>query len=200
MTKTEKLRAVDRPWFEKRMDEKSLSLRALAKLSGFNPSNLSRVLRGMQPIRIEQAILISQALDAPLELVLGKAGVPVPVRSIQVVGVVDDALNVIRNIQRPAIPPLAAFPDLPLNAVGVVCTDTTSPAWGWHFCFVPANGVSPDAVGRLCVVTLADGQEMIRFVRPSLRIGFYDLLPLFNKRPYTAVELVSATPVLHIRP
>lgn len=200
MVKTDKIIAVDRAWFEKRMDEKSLSLRDLAKLSGFHASNLSRVMRGMQPLRIEQAILISQALDAPLELVLGKAGIAVPVRAIPVVGIVDDNLQISRNALRPAIPPLPSFPDLPLNAVGVVCTDTSSPLSGWHFCFVPASAVSPDAVGRLCVVTLANGQEMIRFVRPSLRIGLYDLLPFFNKRPYTGVELVSAIPVLHIRP
>ena len=95
---------------------------------------------------------------------------------------------------------MQAFPDLPLNTVSVVCTDAVSPMRGWQFCFVEAQGVSADAVSRLCVVRLEDGDEMIRFVRPSLRIGRFDLLPLFTKRPYAEVEIAAATPVLHIRP
>lgn len=200
MKNEKKPRKVDRAWFERRMAEKSLSLRGLAGLSDFNPSNLSRVMRGLQPLRIEQAILISEALDAPIELVLEKVGTKLPTRMIPVVGIVDDGLHIDRRAQRPVTPPMRAFPDLPLNAVSVVCTDAVSPMRGWQFCFVESQGVSADAVSRLCVVQLGDGEELIRFVRPSLRIGRFDLLPLFNKRAYTEMEIAAATPVLHIRP
>lgn len=200
MKNEKKPRKVDRAWFERRMAEKSLSLRGLAGLSDFNPSNLSRVLRGLQPLRIEQAVLISEALDAPVELVLEKVGVRLPTRMIPVVGILDEGLLVDRRAQRPATPPMRAFPDLPLNAVSLVCTDTASPMRGWQFCFVESQGVSADAVGRLCVVQLSDGEELIRFVRPSMRMGRFDLLPLFSKRAYTEMEIASATPVLHIRP
>lgn len=200
MEKKKKSRQVDRAWFDRRMAEKSLSLRGLAALSDINPSNLSRVMRGLQPLRIEQAILISEALDAPVELVLEKIGTKLPTRLIPVVGIVDDGLHVDRRSQRPVTPPMQAFPDLPLNAVSLVCTDTASPMRGWQFCFVESQGFSADAVSRLCVVQLGDGEELIRFVRPSLRIGRFDLLPLFGKRAYSEMEIAAATPVLHIRP
>ena len=175
-------------------------MRGLAKLIETDPSNLSRVLRGRQPIGVARAIGVSKAFDVPLEIVLTKAGVTVPVSVIPIVGVADHGLNITRRLPSPAVPPMASFPDLPLNTVSVICTDLESTMSGWTFCYVPAVEVLVSAIGRLSVITLIDGSEMIRFVRPSLQIGRFDLLPLIPKKHYPSVEIAAATPVLHIRP
>lgn len=182
------------------MKEKSLSLRGFAKLVDTDPSSLSRILRGLQPVGVERAIAVSRLFDVPLEVVLAKAGVTVPVSVVPVVGIVDQGLNVSRKPLPHPIPPMPSFPDLPLNTVSVICTDAESVMSGWTFCFVPASGVEPAAIGRLAFVTLPDGAEMIRFVRPSLQMGRFDLLQVVPKRPYSAVEIQTATPILHIRP
>lgn len=200
MTEIRPTFTVDQRWFKARMKEKSLSLRALAKLIETDPSSLSRVLRGRQPIGVERAIGVSKAFDVPLEIVLKKVGVTVPVTVIPIVGVADQRLNITRQPPNPSVPPMASFPDLPLNTVSVVCTDHESTMSGWTFCYVPATDVLASAIGRLSLVTLIDGSEMIRFVRPSLQMGRFDLIPVIPKKPFPAVEIAAATPVLHIRP
>lgn len=200
MTEIRPTFTVDQRWFKARMKEKSLSLRALAKLIETDPSSLSRVLRGRQPIGVARAIGVSKAFDVPLEIVLAKAGVTVPVTIIPIVGVADHGLNITRRPPNPSVPPMASFPDLPLNTVSVVCTDHESTMSGWTFCYVPATDVLASAIGRLSLVTLIDGSEMIRFVRPSLQMGRFDLIPVIPKKPFPAVEIAAATPVLHIRP
>lgn len=112
-----------------------------------------------QPIGVERAIGISKAFDVPLEIILAKAGVTVPVKIIPIVGIADHGLNITRRSPNPSVPPMASFPDLPLNTVSVICTDLESTMSGWTFCYVPASDVLASAIGRLSVVTLIDGSS-----------------------------------------
>lgn len=200
MTTDKIIMPADRAWFAQRIKDKGLTVRGLAKLLNTNASNMSRILRGRQPLRIERAIPLAQVLDVPLDMVLSKTGLSIPTCIIPIIGTVDRSLRITNNQPKISLPPIPSFPDLPLDAVSVVCTDAASPMAGWTFCYVPTDKVEASAIGRLCVVRLADGDEMIRFVRPSLQLGRFDLLSISQKRHFPAVSITAATPVLHIRP
>jgi hypothetical protein len=88
---------------------------------------------------------------------------------------------------------------LPPHAVGALCTDKDANTFGWVFAYAPLENIAPAAIGRLALIRLRDGAELIRFLQPAIRLGRFDLVPLSAARPFPDVEIEAATPILFVQ-
>jgi hypothetical protein len=139
-------------------------------------------------------------LNVPLEEVLRRAGLSVPVAPLPIVALADASLRILDNEVPDTLPVVPAPPSLPPNAEAVLCHTPSSTMFGWIFAYVASEKIEPTAVGHLSCVRLRDGTELIRFLKPSLVPDRFDLVSLLGARPVRGVEVLTATPVLYIRP
>lgn len=190
---------VDTAWLLARLKEKKLSIRAVSRVLQCDASNISRVFRGLQPIRIEQAAVIAPMLNLPLDELLRRCGIYVNERSLPIVYTTDGSLHIHRKPPPHAYPPLPVHSSLPPHAVGALCTEKGCNTFGWVFAFTPPRDIAPAAVGRFSLIRLRDGSELIRFLKPAIRQGRFDLVPFSSVRPFTDVEIEAATPILFVQ-
>lgn len=191
---------IDTAWFKQKCKEKGLSQRKMGDLLHINHEALSRVFRGIMPIRIEQATKLAEYFEVSLYEVLRHAGIDLPPPTglaLPIVGSVNKSFHVTPGKH----PPLASMPIFEQAAEGVVCNDSKSLFYGWVFAYVPANNIPPLAIGRLSIVQLAGGQKYIRFLKPGIQAGRFDLVSITTGRPFENLhDVSSASPILHILP
>lgn len=155
-------------------------------------------------MRMDEATQIARLLSLPVTDVLGHAGVNVQEgqRTAPVAGYVDGQGEA--HLDWNATGEMISAPaDLPARAVAVQLRTAASPLDamdGWTLFATLPDGVSPDAVGRLCLVGLSgNGVSLLRFVRRGYRRGRYNLMhPGLGDIQDAA--LAWAVPVLHILP
>lgn len=189
--------SVDTAWFVARLRSKRLSVRKIAILVGIDASSMSRVIRGRQPLRIEQATKVARLLEVSLYELLRRAGTEPPAEgmTLPLVGSLNGALDITIGKH----PPVASMPIFEQSAVGLICDDSSSSFYGWIFAYVPAAAIQPSAIGRLSVVHLKGGRMFIRFLKPGLHSDRFDLVPLSGHTLRDVDDVCSASPVLHIR-
>lgn len=198
MQKERKFNA-DTDWLLARLKEKGFSIRAIARILKCDASNVSRLFRGFQPIRIEQAAVMAPLLNVSLDELLRRFGVYVNERSLPIVSTADGSLTLHRRPVPHAYPPVPVPSSLPPHAVGALCTDKDCNTFGWVFAYAPLENIAPAAIGRLALIRLRDGTELIRFLKPAIRLGRFDLVPLSAARPFPDVEIEAASPILFMQ-
>ena len=189
---------VDRAWFLARLREKKLSIRKLAKLIGRDPSSVSRITYGRQLLHLEDAIKIARILNVTLYELLRRMGREPSTEGmiLPVIGSVNDSLHItICRGKHASIPSMPLFDQ---GAVGLICDDSASLFYGWIFAYIPAAVIESTAIGRLSVVHHATAGLLIRFVKPGLHAGKFDLTG-FSGQNLPNVDISAASPVLHIR-
>lgn len=120
-------------------------------------------------------------------------------RSLSIVSTADGSLTLHRRPVPHAYPPVPVPSSLPPHAIGALCTDKDCNTFGWVFAYAPLENIAPAAIGRLALIRLRDGTELIRFLKPAIRLGRFDLVPLSAARPFPDVEILAATPILFIQ-
>lgn len=195
---------IDGRWFTSAMADRQISQRQMAKLMGVDPASIHRLLTGKRPMRMDEAAQIAHLLSLPVADVLEHAGVKLQEgqRMVPIIGYVDGQGEAHLSRDEDA-EQIQAPQDLPARAVAVQMRTAASALDsmdGWTLFTTLPDGVSPDAVGRLCLVGLkGNGVTLLRFVRRGYQKGRYNLvhpgLGDLNDAP-----LDWATPVLHIRP
>lgn len=196
-------------WFTDRLADKGLSMRKLARLTGVDPGNLSKMLRGLNDYRMSMQLAadIAYHLGVPFEDVVKHSGIKTardPARSVVIAGIVDGSGVVAvakgaasgRRVDRPA----GAGDDvtaLRVEAPGV-------PIDGWVAFYVPNSGrVDPEAVGRWSVVQMANkGARYLRVLRRGYERGKWALRPLQSEgdgQDLVDVDIEWAAPVQWIR-
>jgi len=185
-------------YFQGRIEDRGLSQRKLARLMGLDPSSVSLMLNGKRKMSMPEAASLSTLLGIPLEDVIFNAGLPRPRdegRTTPVTMVADGAGWVKhRGGAHPRVP---SPPGLPTMAAALRCEDPASPFDGWVFFVDPRSDVPADAIGRLCLVRTAEGDEWVRFVRRGYSAGLFTLASL-NGETTADVRLSTASPVLWV--
>ncbi|SFJ68723.1 helix-turn-helix domain-containing protein [Methylobacterium brachiatum] len=188
---------IDTGWFQGLIKDKGFSQRGLAKLIDIDHAALSLMLNGKRKMSVGEAGTLAQFLGVPVGEVLARAGVTVQAgeRSIPVRGVVaaGGTLN-----QSDSTKNVAAPQDMREGATAIRVNSPGAPHHGWVLFYYPARDVQPDAVGRLSVVSLADGRIMTGFLARGFDEGTYTVTPL-SGAAVEDVRLVSAAPVRWIR-
>lgn len=185
-------------WFQDRIEDRGLSQRKLAKLMGLDPASVSLMLNGKRKMSMPEAASLSTLLGIPLEDVIFNAGLPRPRdegSTIPVTMVVDGVGRV--KPREGANPRVPAPPGMPAMSAALRCEDPTSSFDGWVFFVAPRSDVPADAIGRLCLVRTAEGNEWVRFVRRGYSAGLFTLASLTGET-VPDMRLSSASPVVWI--
>jgi len=192
-------------WFTAKLADKRLSQRQLARLMGIDASAVSLMLRGKRKMDVKEAGEVARLLGVHVDEVLRHAGVAVPNAQVMpgagrvpVTGWIDDEGVVHRGgVLGPTVvesPPMA---DSSQGAALRFQTGDVSD--GWLAFYRPSDGVSLEAVGRLCVVGTETGLEALRVVRRGYESGTWSLTPYRGVARQESALLVSAAPVMWVR-
>lgn len=200
---TPKVRNVDKEWITERLQATGQSMRDLAAKMGKQVSGLSLIISGKRGIRAAEVVEMAKHLWVTPEELLPRLGADMSgmhkVDQVPVKGWVDAAGAVheggVRGSGTVKAPPDAA-PDLwALRVQG-------GPMEGWVLYIKPADGVTADAVGRLCLVKPmqpALGEMLLRWVRRGYEDGIWNLGGFSGQGQEEEARLVSASPVVWIK-
>lgn len=166
---------------------------------GMDPSAVSLMLNGKRRMSAKEAADVACLLGVPVGEVLRHAGAPVPAnraRNVPVVGRVGQGGEITFGA---AIGPRTAIAptDCPQDCQALRCQSGTA-LDGWLLFYQPMECVSLEAVGRLCVVKTAEGNDLVRVVNRGYGPGFFVLTRLLGGETQH-VRLRSAAPVMWMR-
>lgn len=155
-------------------------------------------------MRLDEATALSRLLDKPVAEILDHAGVPMQTsETVPVCGWVDgigEAHLDLNGDER--VPGLAGAPG---NTFALrMQTGGTPLAFvdGWLLYVelpLQPGAVSPDMIGRYCLVQLESGARLMRWIRRGYKPGTWNLEGNFGAPSLASEKLVAATPVLGIR-
>lgn len=192
---------LNRRFFDSLMEEKKLSLRALAARMGMNHSQLSLTFSGARKLQLDEAAQLSQIFSVPLHVIVENAGVtvrPLGGHRANVIGAVhgDGAVELYENgtIERTTAPE-----GLPDDVVAVQCrTAGTSLEWidGAVLFLRRPDGVDPAYLGRLCLCKIKDGPVVLAMVKRGYRENTSNLAGPFHRE---SVSLEWAAPIIITR-
>lgn len=191
--------SIDTQWFKDRMADVGISQRKLADMIELDHSLLSRTFDGKRRLQLSEAGLLAVHLHVAPEEVIRRAGIQAPWsdRTAKYTHIID------RQGRLTAIAKWGltteAPPRFPSNGLVARVQDTGSLYDGWSVFWAPRSRIDVDSIGKLCVVTLADGTMALRFVRQGYEPGSYNLTRLEGEGEENAA-LTATSPVLWIAP
>lgn len=188
-------------WFRKRLSERRLSQRGLARLLGLDAAAVSLMLRGQRRMSAEEAHRISGLIGVPITEVLRQAGVDVTddVRMVSVTGYISsDAL--VTLFPRGTYDHVVGPADCPTGTYALQKRSPQSPQDGWMYFVSPIEDDPREHLGQLCCVALATGEHMVCFVHRGYRSGTYNLLRCTGQAERTDAAIAWASRVLWVRP
>lgn len=181
---------------EREMEAKGFSRRSLSTSSGLSQTAIRDVLERTQNPGIGTLHRIAEALEMPLEDLMGNNMVPL-LGCVGAGGMVA-YFNEDMDVDYVARPPLAPGPLMAL----VVKGDSMLPKYeAGDIIYVRRDhdGVLPIYVGRYCAVHLTDGGTYLKILAPGTEPGRFTLRSL-NAADMENVEVVWAAPVLFVKP
>ncbi len=194
-------------WFEQLLRDNKLSQRELARRLRMDAGGLNRRLKGRARLKLEEAAEIATLLGVPVDDVLVNAGVNVAdhtkgrSKTVPVVGWVGGDMRIhlervpgLRSIEAPPVP-IAGLKALRFQTAMSRIDDLD----GAILYFQPADAVDAEAIGKQCVVTTADGETLLRVVRPGYQRGRYNLTNRTDGTLTPDVVLESAARVIWMR-
>ena len=192
---------VNRRYFESLMQDKELSLRALARRMSMSHSQLSLAFSGSRRLKLEEASQLASIFGRPLHEIVENAGISVRSaegRRVSVIGSVRGdgtvALHTDGTVERTSAPQ-----DMPEDSIAVQCRTAGSALDfmdGWIF-FAPAlAGIYPAILGRFALVRIKGGPTVVATVKRGYREGTHNLSGPFQQE---SVTLEAATPVIWTR-
>jgi hypothetical protein len=192
--------AVNKPWFVDRLAARHISQRKLAVMMDMDASAVSLMLNGKRKMSAQEASEVARLLGVTVEEVLRHAGIAVPVnteKSVPVVGFVGSRMEI--HFGRAKGPQTAVAP--PDCAKGCHALRVQTPGFmeGWLAFYFPTEGVSLEAVGRLCVVRPVDEDtSYLKLVGRGYEAGYHVLTSMRGGEPLH-VRLESAAPVVWLK-
>lgn len=168
------------------MRDKDLSLRALAKRMGLGHSQLSLTFSGDRKLQLDEAVQLSSIFGVPLARIIQAMGVeaaPVGDSRVTVIGgVIGD--GTVRPHDDGSVDRTSAPPGVPDDGVAVQFRTAGTPL-EWldatvMFCAKP-DGISPSALGRLCLVQIKGGPMAVASVRRGYAENSYNLSGPHNR-------------------
>lgn len=192
---------INRRYFEGLMADRKLSLRGLAAKIGMGHSQLSLTFSGARRMTLEEAATLSQLFGEPLARIVENAGVavrPAAGKRVDVIGAMGGdgtvALTPAGKVERTTAP--EGLPD-DVQAVQFRTAGTPLEWLDSFVCFFRTpDGISPEAVGRLCVCQITGGPVVVAHVRRGYRERSYNLTGIYHQE---SALLDWASPILITR-
>jgi transcriptional regulator with XRE-family HTH domain len=193
------MNTINKEYFFDMLEERKLSLRALAKRMNMAHSQLSATLYGKRRMQLDEAAQISQILGAPLIEIVSAMGIeakPALGKRVRLAGFLDSR-GMVSLYGGDVIESVAAPFSMPARTSAVQVRDTSAPADGWVLFYEMGDNVDASAVGRLSVCELANGSLVVGTVKPGDDIGTFNVTGFYDAK---GIELRRAAPVIIIRP
>jgi transcriptional regulator with XRE-family HTH domain len=203
------IRPVNTRWFQNALDNIDLSQRKLAKRMGeeldreIDPSAVSLMLRGIRDVKADEAATLAKILRVPLEVVLKNLGVDLPQEDtvgsskVNVVGWLDGHGKVHTDDKILGPRRVSAPPGIPEGTVAL--RDQSGTVWdGWVSYYKPVTYLMPDAIGRLCVVEVANGDQFVKVVQRGFDPGTFRLIGV-NGADSDLGTIKSASPIIWLK-
>jgi DNA-binding transcriptional regulator YdaS (Cro superfamily) len=191
---------VNRVWFVDRLASRNISQRKLAGLMDMDASAVSLMLSGKRKMSAQEAGDVARLLGVTVDEVLRHAGIAVPVnveKSVPVVGYVDDRMEV--RFGRAKGPQTSVAPPDCGKGCQALRVQAAGMMEGWLVFYFPTEGVSLEAVGRLCVVkVVGEDAQRLKLVARGYEAGYHVLSSLRGGEPLH-VRLESAAPVVWLK-
>ena len=191
----------DTDWFKTRLADKQLSMRKLADLMGLDVSAVSLMFSGKRGMSASEAASVARLLGVPVDEVMRHAGIDLrgaTKDAVPIVGWVDAEGDI--HTGKILGPKTVQGPPGASPECQAVRAQTGGPFDGWIYFFHEADGISLEAVSRLCVVQVAgeDGRRLA-WVHRGYEPGHWNLGPFDGQGELASVRLVAASPVRWIR-
>ena len=202
MTTYERRRSVDKAWFQTKLDERDLSMRALAKIMGVDPSTVSLMIRGLRGLNMDNAQKMATIFNVTVAEVYKRAGLPIEdeARTIPVAMYVDRKARW-HEIPVEARDNISAPYDTPSSAYAVqVRTGEQHDGW---LMIVDGGKLPPEkCLGALCSYCDANGNISHGILRRGYRSDRYNVSRnlIAVETDVTDVDIIWASPVLWIKP
>lgn len=178
------------------MEEKGFSRRGLSLKAGVSESTVKDVLKDTANPGIGTLHKIAEALQLPVESIIGSEGVPL-LGTIGAGGAIayfkDD--HEVESVPRP---PLAAGPLMALQVLGESMLPKYEPG---DVIYVRREheGVLPQYLNKYCAVHVSDGGTYLKILAAGTQPERYTLRSL-NAADMENVEVIWAAPVLFVMP
>lgn len=191
---------INKVWFVDRLAARKISQRKLAGLMDMDASAVSLMLNGKRKMSAQEAGEVARLLGVTVEEVLRHAGIHVPVnveKSVPVVGYVGSRMEIHHG--RAKGPQTAEAP--PGCGKGCHALRVQAPGFmeGWLAFYFPTEGVSLEAVGRLCVLKSVDDETgYLKLVGRGYEAGYHVVTSMRGGEPLH-VRLESAAPVVWLK-
>jgi transcriptional regulator with XRE-family HTH domain len=191
---------VNAAWFRTRLSEVEKSQRQMAEVIGRDPAAVTLLLKGERRIQLDEAEKLAVFLKRPLAEVLEAAGID-PTSGTKdttlIVGHVDKDgrvhLERAKGDSRRVPTPLGLAP-----TVRALLFKSGGATDRWTAYFEPADDVTAEAVGRMCVVQLdtREKQRYIGILTKGYDRGTWNLSPILpGGAGLESVRLLSASVV-----
>lgn len=197
---------IDAEWFKRKLEEKKLTVRGLAKLMELNPSTVSLMLRGIRAIHNEDAVKLADAFSVTTTEIFKRAGAPIQdeARTLPITMYVDEHDRVL-PISIEAADDFIAPYDTPTNAYAVqVRTGRKYDGW---ILVVSGTKLKPEeCVGSLVVYCTHKGEVDIGMLRRGYIKGTYNVMNDMSngdakeKALTQNIEVLWCQPVIWIKP
>lgn len=188
-------------WFRNQLKDRHLSQRGLAKLLDVDSAAVSLMLRGRRRMTMGEAHRISNILALPVTEIMREAGIKVSddVKRVPVAAFCDSH-SIVQSLAQGTHDTVIGPPDVPADSYAVQVRASGSPQDGWLMYVSSAQQTPAERIDTLCVCALADGSQVLAYVRRGYRRSAYNLIMLTDGRMVQDCAVTWASPVLWIRP
>lgn len=189
--------APNHDWFKRRLAQRELSQRQLAKLMNLDHAAISRMLRGHRRMTVEEASQLAVLLQSTTADVLQAAGVKVSGGERVRIAAVLHADGSVHPVAEGLHDTVDAPPNIPADALAIQAR-TGGLEDGWMY-FHSATHQRPDeCLGAFALVAVRGNGLLLAHVRKGYRPGTYNLVDQQNRQTISA-ELAWASVVLWIQ-
>lgn len=202
MTTYERRRNVDKEWFQSKLDERKMSMRALAKLMDVDPSTVSMMIRGLRGMSMENAQKMASIFSCTTNELYKRAGLPLEdeTRTIPIAMYIDK-LGVVHDIPGEARDHMAAPYDTPSSAFALQHR-TGELHDGWLL-VVDGSKLPPEkCLGALCLYCEVNGKTGVGILRRGYKSNLFNITHnvVAIERSDNDLDLLWASPVIWIKP
>lgn len=189
-------------WFRERLRDIELSQRGLAKLLDVDAAAVSYMLRGKRRMTLQEANRTAQILGVPASEVMRQAGIAVDdnIKKVPIAATADQSGHITLLAAR-THEKIAAPADVPADSYAVQVRSPGHTKDGWVFFVSAAQNEPHQQIDSMCLCALADGTQVLAYVRRGYRKETYNLTLSTDSGKLLQDQAVSwASPVLWIRP
>lgn len=203
MTTYERRRNVDKEWFQNKLDERKLSMRALSKLMNVDPSTVSLMVRGMRGLSMDNAVKMADIFNVPTAELYKRAGLPIEDEAREIeIAYYNDHNGYVVEIEKEARDTMSAPYDTPASAFAIQQRSNEYHD-GWLI-IIDGSKLEPSAgLGSFCLYCRANGSLGIGIIRKGYKAGYYNVthnVTTANRTEETDVDILWVSPVIWVKP